>query len=165
MISLQDALAIRHRLYAPGGPGAGKITERDTCWLIEPAMPCLGNSGVIVDKEDGHHHVLGSGLPLEEWLFAHEKGFRHSRYSMRILKIHQPYLVLTLLSQMGYRLSEQVLGDLPVGLPFGWMQYPHLPRLAAVDCFDFEFWVTGCDNEDCPALGKRLPALAHPRIP
>lgn len=165
MITLEKALEIRASTYGPGYPQAGAIKETDTYWWLDHAEPCIGSGGIIIDKTDGHVHLLGSVLPLEEWLYAHDHGFRHREYAFRISAIRNVDRTFHLLRKMRYEITEEMLSGPALEMPFGWMQYPHLPSLTRADYLTFEFSVKACDHAPCTAIGTILPNFTRAAVP
>ncbi len=87
MITFEDAQGLIQR-YAEHTRSIhfdNPIIDRDTYWFFPVGY--IGSPGVI-DNATGRLHVVGSGRPIEDALWAHEHGFSPERVALRILQIH-----------------------------------------------------------------------------
>ena len=89
MVSLEEALSIRSRVYKDPAPYPGRLVVDRGGYLYFPHPPpddigemIIGSHGIIVDKKDGHWHSLGSACSVEQWFWAHERGIKHHAYTM-----------------------------------------------------------------------------------
>lgn len=91
MIELKEALrTVREYAREKGAawfrPPPDGLVDRPGYWFFHVGY--IGSAGVIVDKDSGRLHVMGSGLSLDDMFWGHENGFSGERQILRVTKVN-----------------------------------------------------------------------------
>lgn len=124
-IPLDEAVAIRSMFLGRRYPKR-LVEEHEHCWYFPNDRFCIGPTGMIVSKADGHFHVPG-GYPGEWRIWAHDHGFKHSLYDLRITRIFEKKATLAFLKRTG--LSYVPFGNRRLSVPrppLGWRAKQHI---------------------------------------
>ena len=155
MITFDDALQIWLKRFprTEDWPPPGEIRETDDYWCIGFDRPMIGIRGMIIDRADGHFNDMGSGLTVDEWLYAHERGFKHWMYVLEVTAVRDTERTLDMFRKMGYRWMKEPVENPPFSQSFSWMGYRDLPQMFAADFFDWQITVQSCEDPACKAIG------------
>lgn len=149
------------------------VEEYSDCWFIpspvdENGYGIIGSMGVIIDKADGHINMLGSAFALDDWLWGHQRGFKHDTYDLVITKIHSFEKTLNFLSEISLRYptvnskriawynQNQIKTELEKVRPtfseqrLG-LSIPLFREIENANLFEFQLIVRSCENEICSA--------------
>jgi hypothetical protein len=158
MKTLSQAIDIWRQFYGVAAPAEpSKIFEAPTFWWFPPESPCIGHSGVFVDKVDQHLLSAGSCLTFDEYVLAYRLGFRHENYELTITG-DSLYRATGVLRSMEYRIPITIEDDIdfPIAVNFRWIEFRHLPKLLAAKDLTYEVTVTNCQHEDCSWIGRAI---------
>lgn len=87
MITVEQAHTIASKTLRPT-MALGEPISHEEGWFFPYITKLVGSKGVVVNKQTGKPHTLGSAHPLDRDLRFYDLGYQFERYDLVVLAIH-----------------------------------------------------------------------------